>query len=310
VRRLARALLGLLPLLASSAPRTTRALTFREKVAQLVVLPFYGEAPHIETPEYRKYLGWVRDLRIGGLVLVNRVEGGLVRHSPPHALAAFLNRIQRAARTPLLVLGDFERGASMRIECETQLPHSMAFAAAGEPALSREAGAITARQGRLSRRRIETSAARVLAAKARLGLTRRRTVDVEAISEHLDAPQDVVCAQRVAERALTLVKNEGDLLPLRGAACFLVLPENRYSTAGRAFAQEALRRAPKAAVTVLEPAAAEAVLEQAAARAAESEIAAVKGLFGEIPIQGRLPVTIPGQARIGDGLRLAAAAPR
>jgi beta-N-acetylhexosaminidase len=34
-----------------------------------------------------------------------------------------------------------------------------------------------------------------------------------------------------------------------------------------------------------------------------SEIAAVKALFGEIPIQGRLPVTIPGFANYGDGLQ-------
>jgi beta-N-acetylhexosaminidase len=38
---------------------------------------------------------------------------------------------------------------------------------------------------------------------------------------------------------------------------------------------------------------------------APSEVAAVKALFGEIPIQGRLPVTIPGIANYGDGIQLA-----
>jgi beta-N-acetylhexosaminidase len=37
-----------------------------------------------------------------------------------------------------------------------------------------------------------------------------------------------------------------------------------------------------------------------------SEIAAVKALFGEIPISGKLPVTIPGFAQYGDGISLAA----
>ncbi len=573
MRRFTSALLGLLTVLpAAAAPPAgwKRGLTLRDKVAQLVVLPIFGEAPHVRTAEYRKHLGWVRDLKIGGLALVNRVDGGLVRHSQPHALAAFLNRMQRAAHIPLLVAGDFERGVSMRVECETRFPHSMAFAAAGEVSLSREAGAITARQaralgvpwvlapvadvnnnpdnpiinirsygedpqavaghvaaflaglrsdpryrvlttvkhfpghgdtatdshlglpvlgvgrerleavelvpfraalrqgvdsvmtahialpaldpsgapatlsaailggllrkelgfqgvivadamdmrgiteqfgageaavkaleagvdvllmpadpdaainavvkavreGRLSGARVERSLERVLAAKARVGLDRRRTVELEAISEQLDAPEDVALASRVAERALTLLKNDGDVLPLRGAWCFLVLAENRYSIAGRVFAQEVLKRTPKAAVAMLDPDAPEAVLDAVCGTGAQegtrpvvvaafvsaaayrgnvalagnyprlmedllagrrsvvlvalgspyllrsfpgvsaylatfstvppSELAAVKALFGEIPIQGRLPVTIPGLARPGDGLRLAA----
>jgi beta-N-acetylhexosaminidase len=37
-----------------------------------------------------------------------------------------------------------------------------------------------------------------------------------------------------------------------------------------------------------------------------SEEAAVRALFGEIPISGRLPVTIPGVAKYGDGIQLPA----
>jgi beta-N-acetylhexosaminidase len=37
-----------------------------------------------------------------------------------------------------------------------------------------------------------------------------------------------------------------------------------------------------------------------------SEVSAVKALFGEIAISGRLPVTIPGFAKYGDGLQLPA----
>jgi beta-N-acetylhexosaminidase len=40
-----------------------------------------------------------------------------------------------------------------------------------------------------------------------------------------------------------------------------------------------------------------------------SEISAVRALFGEIPIGGRLPVTIPGFAQYGDGITLAASHP-
>lgn len=40
-----------------------------------------------------------------------------------------------------------------------------------------------------------------------------------------------------------------------------------------------------------------------------SEVSAVKALFGEIPIGGKLPVTIPGFAAYGDGIALAATHP-
>src|SRR5207247_4626367 len=39
-----------------------------------------------------------------------------------------------------------------------------------------------------------------------------------------------------------------------------------------------------------------------------SEVAAVKALFGEIPIRGRLPITIPEIAKYGDGIQLSATA--
>lgn len=40
--------------------------------------------------------------------------------------------------------------------------------------------------------------------------------------------------------------------------------------------------------------------------AAASETAAARAIFGEIPIQGRMPVSIPGLAKIGDGIQVAA----
>ena len=55
--------------------------------------------------------------------------------------------MQRASRIPLLVAGDFERGDSMRVDSKTLFPHAMAFAATGDPELSRAEGAVTARQG-------------------------------------------------------------------------------------------------------------------------------------------------------------------
>jgi beta-N-acetylhexosaminidase len=40
--------------------------------------------------------------------------------------------------------------------------------------------------------------------------------------------------------------------------------------------------------------------------AAASEIAAARAIFGEISIQGRMPVSIPGLAKVGDGIQVSA----
>jgi beta-N-acetylhexosaminidase len=543
-------------------------MSLHDRAAQLVAVPFYGDAPNPRSDEYRKYLRWVRNLRVGGLVLINRVQYGRVRSSDPYAMAAFLNRMQRAARIPLLAAGDFERGDSMRLDSKTLFPHAMAFAATRDPDLSRFEGEVTARQavalgvpwilapvadvnnnpdnpiinirsygedpdqvaahvrafiegahsvgpvlvtakhfpghgdvsidthialavnnadrarlekielppfraaiaagvdavmtahiavpaldaadipatlsapiltgllrgelafrgiiatdalqmggitqrwtageaavkaiqagadvliypadpeeavaaivgavrrGQISRKRLDQSVARVLAAKVRLGLNHHRLVNLDTVMDNLDAPEDIERVQQIADRAVTLVRDQDSLVPLSPASSvsFLVLAESRGSQEGRVLAAEVRKRMPDAQITMLDPVASQADLAQAAAGAKAagvtvvaafvsaaayrgnlalaggypafldsvlangkpvilialgspyllrsypgvgaylatystvppSETAAVKALFGEIPIQGRLPVTIPGLARYGDGIQLAA----
>ena len=127
--------------------RWLSSLTLSQKVAQLVVIPFYGEAPNTRSRQYQRFIRLVRDQRVGGLVLINRTVRGIQR-AEPYALAAFLNRMQRMAKIPLIVAGDFERGASMRVDGTTLFPHAMAFAAAGDPQATRYCGEITARDSR------------------------------------------------------------------------------------------------------------------------------------------------------------------
>lgn len=123
-------------------------LTLSEKAAQLVMAPFYGDAPNVRSKQWRHYVSLVRDLRIGGLIILNRVQNGVVKKADPYEMAAFLNRMQRRSRLPLIVGGDFERGASMRVEGTPQFPHAMAFAAAGDLDATRQLGRVTAREAR------------------------------------------------------------------------------------------------------------------------------------------------------------------
>jgi beta-N-acetylhexosaminidase len=125
-----------------------RSMTLRDKIAQLISMACYGEAPSTRSSEYQKFRHWVRDLHIGALIVNNRVVQGQVRNAEPYAMATFLNRMQKLARVPLLVQGDFERGASMRVANTTKFPYNMAYGASGDLEASRYEGAETARQAR------------------------------------------------------------------------------------------------------------------------------------------------------------------
>ena len=228
--------------------------------------------------------------------------------------------------------------------------------------------------GRITKKRLDQSVARVLAAKAKVGLAVKSTVDLERVNEVLNAPEAAARAQQIADRAVTLVKNNSDMVPLRDPlkTCFLLLTESRTTVQGQVFQQEVRRRAPAAQVAILDTSMSDGDLLQAQQQTAAcdatvvaafvsvaayrgdvalggnfpalmdrliaakkplalialgnpyllrnfpavnsylttystvplSELAAVKALFGEIAIGGKLPVTIPGFAKYGDGIQV------
>jgi len=554
------------PTIAATALSWAHALPLRDKVAQLIIAPIFGELQNTRSRDFRHYVHYVKDLRVGGIIVLGHSINGSVHNAEPLAMAALINRLQKLARTPLLVGADFERGASMRVNSTTPWPPNMAFGAAGDLDDVRFEGAETAREaralgvewifapvadvnnnpdnpivntrsygedpnqvarfvaayiagahsdarhpvlvtakhfpghgdtsidshldlarldvtrerlesielvpfraavaggvdavmtahisvpaldpaalpstvsapvltdtlrhelgfkglivtdamdmqglsklfdpgeasvraleagadvllmpadceraieavmaavksGRITRKRLDESVARVLEAKIRLGLTRRRTVNLEGISDVLASPEADTAAQRVAERALTLVKNDGNLFPLRSpaSACVAVLTESRDSQHGRTLTAELKKRAANMTVITLDPGIPADEISRLAqdlgscpvtvlvpfvtvgaykgtvalrapymalaqsltagkspvavvafgspylirslpnisayiatfSTTTTSEEAVARALFGEIPIGGHLPVTIPGIAKLGDGI--------
>jgi len=133
---------------AAQARRWMAKMTLRDRVAQLVMTACYGDSPSVRSREYREFRSQVVDLKVGGLIVLNRVRDGAVQRAEPHATAAFLNRMQRLAKTPLIVGADFEHGASMRMVRTTPFPYMMAFGAANDLELTRALGAATAREAR------------------------------------------------------------------------------------------------------------------------------------------------------------------
>jgi beta-N-acetylhexosaminidase len=125
-----------------------RSLNLHDRVAQLVIGVCYGDVPGSHSKDFVKFRHWMRDLHIGGLIMNNRVQYGLVRNAEPHAMALFFNQMQKLSRTPLLVAGDFERGSSMRVSDTIRYPFNMAYAAARDVEASRHQGVATAREAR------------------------------------------------------------------------------------------------------------------------------------------------------------------
>lgn len=123
-------------------------MTMREMVAQLVIVAFYRDNQPGRQREELAYLKLVKDTGVGGLILLNRMQNGVVRNADPYVLSAFLNQMQQQAKIPLIVGGDFERGASMRVSDLAKFPHAMAYGAANDLEATQRTGAATARESR------------------------------------------------------------------------------------------------------------------------------------------------------------------
>jgi len=245
--------------------------------------------------------------------------------------------------------------------------------------------------GEISRERLDHSVLKILKAKASLGLQEARKVDVRNIAKLVGKPENLSFGQQAADSAVTLVRDNGKVLPLKSKGTakaglpyttqeethkqtlVVIFSDDVRTESGRAFGREFLARIPDARVMYLDPRFASALsdevlkavdeartvvtavyvvpnagkmgntvamadatgrllqqlLDRAAAKtavvamgnpylavgfpkvenyvctfsnAAVSEIGAIKALFGEIPIRGHLPVSIPNIAQRGAGL--------
>ncbi|CAA9369930.1 MAG: GH3, partial [uncultured Gemmatimonadetes bacterium] len=113
------------------------AMGVRERAAQLV-FPWISGRESAE--EAARLAAWAGKEGVGGVI---------VSTGTPRAIAAKLNAAQARARVPLLVISDLETGPGMRLTPGgTHMPAAMAFGAARDEGLAREAGRITAVEAR------------------------------------------------------------------------------------------------------------------------------------------------------------------
>lgn len=121
------------------AERTLKTLTLRDKIAQLVQIRVPGKFLNRNSSDFQKIQNDIKQNHVGGLVLF----AGNIYES-----AVLLNDLQGISRLPLLVAGDFERGAAFRITDTTSFPWTMALGASGSERLAYRQGAVTARESR------------------------------------------------------------------------------------------------------------------------------------------------------------------
>lgn len=139
--------------------------------------------------------------------------------------------------------------------------------------------------GEIPLSRIEASVSRILQIKALLGLSRKKLVDINLLPNRIGLKEYQKIASKAFERAITLVKNEGSIIPLRAeekkvlALSLSSDPGDYY--AGRQFIREIEKRCPQTATFYADADTGRENLELARKMAEEAELLIV-GLFSTL----------------------------
>ncbi len=146
------------------------------------------------------------------------------------------------------------------------------------------------RTGEIPRAQIDASVFKILRMKASIGLHKAREVDPEALSTVVDDPANVELGQQVANEAVTLVRDNGRLLPLRRSpetsagenpysrveatrnrVVAVIFSEDVRTESGRALEQELRARVPDANIFYVDPRIAGGMTSQVLAAVEQSQ---------------------------------------
>src|SRR6185436_12433326 len=84
-----------------------------------------------------------------------------------------------------------------------------------DPEVAVQALVRAVREGQLSEARLDESVLRILETKQRLGLHKSRLVEPDQVGKSVARPEDVLRAHAIARDSITLLRNQGGILPLR-----------------------------------------------------------------------------------------------
>ncbi len=171
------------------------------------------------------------------------------------------------------------------------------------------------RSGEIPESRIDQSVLKILRAKASVGLNKAKLVDINAVSQIVAKPISLATAQEIADKAVTLVRDNHRTLPLKATAKGTKLPLNSYqpvaetgnrtvlliftddsrSDSGRTLDHELRARIPDARVYYIDPRDAAGMTQPVLAAVQESQV--VIAAVYESPVPGKV-VRAPDGAAI------------
>jgi beta-N-acetylhexosaminidase len=164
------------------------------------------------------------------------------------------------------------------------------------------------KSGEVSRERLDHSVLKILRTKASLGLQDARMVDVNALANMVGKPANIAFGQQVADAAITLVKDNGKVLPLKSSlnnrgtekaalpyttreethnhVVAVLFSDDVRTDSGRAFGREFRARIPDARVLYVDPRIAAGMSDEVlkAVDEAKSVVAAVY----VVPVAGKV----------------------
>jgi beta-N-acetylhexosaminidase len=152
--------------------------------------------------------------------------------------------------------------------------------------------------GEISRQRLDQSVRKILELKASLGLNKARLADLSQLSDEIAKPENVATGQRIADEAITLVRDNGKVIPLQAVGTFgtrraalpyqsltevsnrlvvVIFSDDLRTDSGRMLERQILARVPDARVIDVDPRSAAGMKAPVveAVEAAEHVIAAV-----------------------------------
>jgi beta-N-acetylhexosaminidase len=127
------------------------------------------------------------------------------------------------------------------------------------------------RSGEIGQEQLDASVLKILRAKASLGLDKNRVVDVEAIPRLVGNPENIATGQRISDASITLVRDNGKVLPLRDERLdnrlhvvsqrakaqlpllVIILCDNVRAEDGRVLESQIRKRSPDARVIYVDP---------------------------------------------------------
>ncbi|HKC64024.1 MAG TPA: glycoside hydrolase family 3 N-terminal domain-containing protein [Pyrinomonadaceae bacterium] len=142
------------------------------------------------------------------------------------------------------------------------------------------------RSGRVTEKRIEESARKILAAKYDLGLVKQRITPIDEIDRIVSSPEALKLAREIAEHAITLVRNDAKLLPLKTGAdarIFNLAITNGDDRAfvSNPFVSELTRAGRRVETIVLDDRSSDAEVQKAIERASKADLV-IASLYGRV----------------------------